>query len=286
MTNQLFSFSNNFTEGQLILPFGEVRQVAELSILRGTSINLHIQSCDEITYAISGTAVFRSGDAEAVLRPGQIHYIRKGIPHAITASQESNFRYLCIGFNPDLSYSPVVPLVRELSKETHFILDDDGRMKQLSELLINEFYAWDDCSGEMVNAYLLQLLTTLLRLRSGKTQDPSVQKLQKTASNFAIYHILHYIDREYLNIGSIKTIAQKTSYSEYYISHLFSEKMGITIKDYITRKKIQHAAGLLRDSNISVTEAAEAAGFASAHSFRQAFQRYMQCSPTDYRKKA
>lgn len=286
ITNQLFSFSNNFSEGQLILPFGEVCQVAELSILRGTSIDLHIQRCDEITYAISGTAVFRSGDEEALLTPGQIHFIRKGIPHTITASPESNFRYLCIGFNPDLNYSPVVPLMQQLSEESHFILDDDGRIKQLSELLINEFYAWDAHSREMVNAYLLQLLTTLLRLRSGKIQDPSAQKLQKTASNFAIYHILHYIDREYLTISSIKAVAQKTSYSEYYISHLFSEKMGMSIKEYITRKKIQHAAGLLQDSNISVTEAAEAVGFASAHSFRQAFQRYMQCSPTDYRKKA
>jgi len=286
MTNQLFSFTNNFSEGQLILPFGEVCQVAELSILRGTSIDTHVQRCDEITCAISGTATFRSGKEAAILKPGQIHFIRKGVSHTITASPESNFRYLCIGYNPDPAYPAVAALLPKLWEAEHFVLEDDGRMKLLGELLINEFYDWDEYSPHTVNGYMLQLLTTLLRLRSGKRQDPSGQKLQKTASSFAIYHILHFIDREYLNIDSIKEIARHTSYSEYYISHLFSEKMGMTIKKYIMQKKIRHAAGLLQDSNISVTEAAEAVGFASAHSFRLAFKRCMGCSPTEHRNKA
>ena len=163
---------------------------------------------------------------------------------------------------------------------------DDGRVKTLTQLLISEFYDWDIHSPEMVNSYLVQLIITLLRIHQGNMLDPTQQKMQKTPSNFAIYHILHYIDQEYLNISSIKAVAQHTAYSEYYISHLFSEKMGMTIKEYITRKKVLHAAALLQDSNITVSETAEAVGFASAHSFRLAFKRYLQCSPTEYRKKA
>lgn len=284
ITNRLFSFSNCFAKGQLVLPVGEVRQVDELSILRGSSIDCHAQHCDEITFAISGKATFISGDTPAELSAGQIHYIRAGVKHTIIANPESNFRYLCIGFNPNPDYAPIAALLPQIRKHPHFILEDDGRMKILTELLINEFYMWDEQSSTMANAYLVQILTTLLRILQGRSYDPSEHKLQKTASNFAIYHILRYIDREYLNISSIKTVAQQTSYSEYYISHLFSEKMGMTIKEYITRKKVLHAASLLLDNNISVTEAAEAVGFASAHAFRLAFKRYMQCSPTEYRR--
>lgn len=286
MTNQLFSFTNNFAEGQLILPFGEVRQVAELSILRGTSIDTHIQRCDEITYAISGTATFLSGEEAATLSPGQIHYIRKGVGHTITADPGGNFRYLCIGFIPDETYPPITPLLPRLHSFSHFITEDDGRIKTLSELLINEFYDWDSHSSTMVNACLVQLLTTLLRLMEGRKLDPSRQKLQRTASQFALYHILRYVDREYRGITSVREVAKHTSYSEYYISHLFSEKMGMTIKEYITRKKVLHGAELLRDDSISVAEAAEASGFASAHSFSLAFRRHMGCSPTEHRKKA
>ena len=163
MTNQLFSFTNNFSEGQLILPFGEVCQVAELSILRGTSIDTHVQRCDEITCAISGTATFRSGKEAAILKPGQIHFIRKGVSHTITASTESNFRYLCIGYNPDPAFPAVAALLPKLWEAEHFVLEDDGRMKLLGELLINEFYDWDEHSPHTVNGYMIQLLTTLLR---------------------------------------------------------------------------------------------------------------------------
>lgn len=286
LTNHLFSFNNVFAKGQLILPVGEIRQVTELSIIRGTSIDEHLQHCDEITFAISGKATFISGAAAAELSAGQIHYIRSGVKHTIIADPESNFRYLCIGFNPAPEYPPIANLLPLLRQQPHFILEDDGRVKTLTQLLISEFYDWDIHSPEMVNSYLVQLIITLLRIHQGNMLDPTQQKMQKTPSNFAIYHILHYIDQEYLNISSIKAVAQHTAYSEYYISHLFSEKMGMTIKEYITRKKVLHAAALLQDSNITVSETAEAVGFASAHSFRLAFKRYLQCSPTEYRKKA
>ena len=286
ITNRLFSFSNCFSEGQLILPFGEVRQVDELSILRGSSIDAHTQHCDEITYAISGKAIFLSGEDAAALSPGQIHYIRKGVKHSIIADPESNFRYLCIGFNPDPNYGPIAPLLPRIRSHSHCILSDDGRIKILTQLLINDFYDWDTYSATMANGYLVEILTTLLRLIEGKTQSSAAQKFPRTASNFAIYNILHYIDRDYLNIQSIQDIARQTAYSEYYISHLFSEKMGTTVKEYITRKKILHAASLLRDSNITVADAAEAVGFSSPHAFRVAFRRYMQCIPTEYRKQA
>lgn len=286
ITNHLFSFNNLFAKGQLILPVGEIRQVTELSIIRGTSVDEHLQHCDEISFAISGKATFISGEESAELSAGQIHYIQSGVKHTIIADPESNFRYLCIGFHPEPAYPPIAALLPLLRHQTHFILEDDGRVKPLTQLLINEFYDWDIHSPEMVNSYLVQLLTTLVRILQGNTLDPTRQKMHRTASNFAIYHILHYIDQEYLNISSIKAIAQHTAYSEYYISHLFSEKMGMTVKEYVTRKKVLHAAALLQDSNITVGEAAEAVGFASAHSFRLAFKRYLQCSPTEYRAKA
>lgn len=286
ITNQLFSFENLFFDQQLVLPAGEILQIAELSIIRGTSITSHVQRCDEITFAISGKATFVSGDSSTQLTQGQIHYIQAGVRHEIIADPESNFRYFCIGFKPNPKYPPIAELLPQLQRHSHFILEDDGRIKTLTQLMLNEFYDWDVFTPEMTNSYLIQLLTTLLRLHQGRHLDPAQQKLRKTASTFAIYHILNYVDREYLNIRSIKAIAQHTAYSEYYISHLFSEKMGMTIKEYITRKKIQQAAALLQDGNSSISEVAEAAGFASAHSFRLAFRRYMQCSPTEYREQA
>ena len=59
---RLFYFDNLFGNGQMKVSAGEILQVSELSLVRGAQISLHNQICDEITYAILGSAVFVSGD--------------------------------------------------------------------------------------------------------------------------------------------------------------------------------------------------------------------------------
>lgn len=61
--------------------------------------------------------------------------------------------------------------------------------------------------------------------------------------------------------------------------------MGLTIKDYLSRKKMIAAGTMLKDSNMSIQEIAEQLNYASSHSFSLAFKRYMMDSPNSYRKK-
>lgn len=55
-SSKLFAFDNLFFEKHLYLPTGILFQVSELSVIRGGEILEHIQTCDEITYVISGKA--------------------------------------------------------------------------------------------------------------------------------------------------------------------------------------------------------------------------------------
>ena len=135
----------------------------------------------------------------------------------------------------------------------------------------------------MINAYLVQILLSLYRILTNSTI--AKEKSSSSTSNFAVYRTLRYIDQEYLNIASIKEIAAALNYSEYYLSHLFREKMGLTIKEYLTRKKMIAAENMLKTSNMSIQEIAEQLNYASAHSFSLAFKKYMSESPNAYRKK-
>lgn len=55
-SSKLFAFDNLFFDKQLRLPVGVLLQVSELSVIRSGEILEHIQTCDEITYVISGKA--------------------------------------------------------------------------------------------------------------------------------------------------------------------------------------------------------------------------------------
>lgn len=279
--SKLFSFETLFPMGQFQVPVGQIYQIGELSVVRGGEIPEHIQYCDEITYVIAGKAKVYSKDECFELTGGQIHYLKKGLYHKIIADMDENFRYICIGYLPDEKNCDIQDFLLATKDIEHLVVSDDGDIRVLSEMLINEMYIKDSQSDKMINYYITQILISLYRLIREKGERALVEK---TNSGFTIYHMLRYIDREYLNIKSVKAISEKLSYNEYYLSHLFKEKIGMSIKEYIMEKKLKYAAVLLKSSDLSVEEITEHLNFASSHTFRQAFKRYFGVSPSGYKK--
>lgn len=282
LDSKIYSFESMFFDNQLSLPVGEIYQIADLSIVRGGEIPEHTQLCDEITYAISGKAKIYSGDECVNLCGGQLHYIKKGRPHKIVAEPESNFRYICVGFIPNEKNEMLLSYTSEMDNKDSCIINDDGNIRILCELLINETYKKDSQSNNMISLCLMQILIHIYRLSSNEKKSFFVGT---KGASFTIYHVLRYIDREYLNITSVKDISNKMSYNEYYISHLFKEKIGISIKEYITEKKMKNAAMLLTTSNLTIGEISEHLNFSTEHTFRQAFKKQYGLSPREYREK-
>jgi len=280
-TYRLFSYDRLYTNNQLQLASGNIFQISELSMVKGGEVKDHIQLCDEITYAISGKADIISGNRCDTVSAGQIHYIKKGINHNIIADSDSGFRYICIGFLPNPENPDLANFICETENTEYAILNDDGNIRILSEMLINEIYNTDSQSNTMINLYITQILISLYRLLHGKTER---QPAGNISSGFTIYHLLRYIDREYLNIENVKSISEKMAYNEYYLSHLFKEKMGISIKEYITKKKMITAANLLVTTNMTIREVSEQVNFASPHTFSQSFKKSFGTSPDQYRK--
>ena len=89
-----------------------------------------------------------------------------------------------------------------------------------------------------------------------------------------------------MRIANVKQVSDVLSYSEYYLSHVFKEKMDMTMKDYLMQKKIMTAIELLKESNMCISEISEQLHFSSLHSFGVAFKRYMGMSPSELRKKS
>lgn len=283
ISSKLFSFEKVFDQGQLHTESAEIRQIAELAVMKGGEIKEHIQFCDELTYAVSGTATIYSGDTCREMTAGEVHFIRKGEYHKIVAGTGQSFRYFCIGFQPNPACDSVDIFLRTIQDAPYFFVTDEGNIKKLFEMLLDEFYIRDEESKLMIHYYFSQMLIQLHRILTGKSRE-KLQKHSNTSDNNAVYRALQYIDREYAHITQVKQIAQALSYSEYYLSHIFKEKMDVTVKDYLMRKKIAAAAQLLRASNMTVTEIAEQLQFSSLHAFGLAFKRYMGMSAGDFRR--
>ncbi len=282
LDSRLFSFENMFEDFELHLGIGDVFQVAEVSLEKGKEYFEHEQICDEITYAVSGQAEIYSNEDCQLLSAGQIHFIRKGINHRIVASPKQNFRYVCIAFLPNMSNPDVASFLETLGEKTHFVVNDNGYVKRLSELTMREFYNWDENSDEMVNKFISQILVVINRILNNRAESSYSRKGNKNSSH-SMYEVLRYIDREYLQINSVKDISDTLSYSEYYLSHLFKEKMGITMKEYLNRKKIAHAMELLEQCDLTIEQISDHLKFTSPRVFRRVFKQYTGSTPSSYR---
>ena len=281
---KLFHYDNTFFHRVFEISMGRVFQVSELSVIRSGEIVRHNQVCDEMTYVVSGKGMFYCNDERKEVGAGQIHFIRKGNNHRIVVSNDENLRYICIGIQYDENQESVKYLHQALRDRQDVVLNDTGTIKGLSEYLIREFYSQDDKTDDMINSYIYQITVTLARIMSGNIITHENNKGEKSAS-YAMYLILRFLDREYLQIRNVSEIAEKLSYSEYYLSHLFKKKMGITIKEYLTNKKIAYAIQLLETSEMSVEKISDSLGFSSAHSFRRMFKKYTGSSPSEYKEK-
>ena len=283
ITSKLFSYDNSFSRGQMKTPSAEILQIAELSLIPGGEIRGHEQVCDELTLVISGRATVYSGTSVLEIRPGQIHYIKKGQYHRIVASQSENFHYCCIGFLPDEGEKSVKAFLNAVGSRRDFVVEDEGRIARLFFQLIREFYLGDGQSSDMIHFTLCQMLILLCRTLSGKTEGGPGRMGQGTTS-LPVYRVLKYIDAEYMNLVQVKEIAAALSYSEYHLCHLFKEKMNMTVKEYLMQKKLQTAMDLLKESNMTVTEISDQLHFSTPHAFSLAFKRYFGVSPSTRRK--
>jgi len=282
--NRLFNFENVFENFELHLGIGDIFQVAEVALEKGREYFDHKQLCDEITYVVSGKAEIFSGEDCALLSPGQIHFIRKDVNHRIVATPEENFRYICIAFLPNLSHPSVAAFYEAVANRTHIEINDHGYAKRLAELTVREFYNWDEYSMEMIDHFIAQILISMTRTLGDKSSASYSRSGQKNSSQ-AMYEVLRYLDREYLQIDSIRQVSDALSYSEYYLSHLFKEKMGITMKEYLNRKKISHATELLEQCDLTVEQISDHLKFASPRVFRRVFKQYTGSTPSAYRTK-
>ncbi len=279
---KLYHFDKIFGGG-LELSTSTIYQISELSLMRGGTMPEHIQICDEITYVLSGRAKVISDEYCEDISTGQIHFIKKGCLHKFEVYPNEDFRYICVGYIPNENDILVQSFNNSVKGKRAFVTDDDSTVKKLISLIVDESYDWDEHSKIMIGQYLSQIMVTMSRILKGKSKRLTNKQNESAMSSHTIYKGLRFIDREYLNIENVKELSEKLSYSEYYISHLFREKMGITVKDYITNKKISHACELLKTSPLGIEEISNHLNFASSHSFRRAFKAVTGMSPREYK---
>ena len=78
--------------------------------------------------------------------------------------------------------------------------------------------------------------------------------------------------------------AEQAGLSTFHFLRLFSGVLGVTPHQYLVRSRLRHAARLLADDDIAVTDVAYDVGFGDLSNFVRTFHRAAGVSPTKFRQ--
>ena len=96
--------------------------------------------------------------------------------------------------------------------------------------------------------------------------------------------MITYCHNNYDKNIRLKDIADYAGVSNTYCNHLFHKYINCTPIEGLTRIRLEKAAGLLLDSELSINEIAEKTGFSGASYFSETFKRIYGKSPKKYQK--
>lgn len=95
--------------------------------------------------------------------------------------------------------------------------------------------------------------------------------------------IVDYIENNISKNLRISDIAAHFGYNEKYLSHMFAELTGITLKKFILSRKIESANFMLADSNKTIADIARELGFSDSHNFSRTYKHFSGLTPSEYR---
>ncbi len=238
----------------------------------GTHLHYHI----ELVYIESGEVVAFQDSDTYTLSAGDMMIIFPNRVHSFEDISE-RIKYHLLIVSPELipEFSeqfcgdvPISPIIRHADK--------NSRLVSLIRIL-SESDSFPTKYKDMVRkGYLLSFFGEALGMLSlsGYKSDDSI----------AMREILKYCSQNFTNDLSLSLLEEELHLSKYYISHLFSNRLGIRFNDYINSLRISEACKYLRSSNASVTEISTASGFGTLRTFNRAFMKRMGMSPSEYRK--
>ena len=105
-----------------------------------------------------------------------------------------------------------------------------------------------------------------------------------TGRNTVEKEMVSYIQQNYTGKILLREFGEQFHLSEKYISRYFKEHFHITLSQYVTYLRLEHAKQMLQETDIPVTEVAMQSGYQNISYFIRSFKKTYGVSPLKYRK--
>lgn len=208
--------------------------------------------------------------------------IRCNIDNA-PSSEQSATTLICGAF--EFSNKGAWPLLDALPESVLMdvsLQSQNLKLRKLVELLVLELEQRSSGCFVAINHIAHLIFVEILR---NQMQQGVSDGLLSALADPQIGKALNLIHGSSQTAWTIESLAQQVAMSRSVFAALFKQKTNMTPIKYLTEWRMRQARELLRTSQRSIDDIAEALGYSSEASFRKAFKFSSECSPSQYRKK-
>lgn len=151
---------------------------------------------------------------------------------------------------------------------------------QLWQTLYDTANSFSHIRDMHINEQLNNLLTMLM----AESWHPEAQNKQATKRQ-NLQQVKNYLDQHFAQKISLDELSNHFFINKYYLLRIFREKFGITINSYLTSVRITQAKHLLRFTDMSLNDIAQACGLQNANYLNRVFRKVEGIGPSNYRRK-
>lgn len=239
--------------------------------------------------------IFLSGNINMLIEHSCVHLERGHIAiinpteyHLAVSLDDSLYERITLNISPEMMNS----LSTSITDFTHFLNTrqrgtnniqflDEKTLNELLRLLekLNESLNTSNFGNDVLSkAYLSEILCLICNnyITSDIISANIMPKIISDTIQFVEENISEYF--------TMTDLEKALNFNSRYISHLFKQNTGLSLKQYILDKKITYAQKLL-SQGCSVTEACYQSGFRDYSNFIRTFKKYAGKSPGSFKLK-
>ena len=255
----------------------------------GAKENPHTHEFIEIVYILSGTGKEWIDGKEYPVSDGSLMFINYGQTHAFCADRE--MVYYNILLEPEAVSEKIINAdnafaILSLTAFSDFSLADTSnpfvsfscaereKLEYVLCEMYREYQSSDSGRATVLKSYLSILLAYIFRkmLPGGDRADAAPSEM------------LRYIETHFNENLTLSALAKKCFYSPKYFSRVFKERYGITVSEYIQKKRMEKGRELLENTDRTVEEISCMVGYCDATHFYKYFKRFYGITPKEHRK--
>ncbi|MCM1128003.1 MAG: AraC family transcriptional regulator [Lachnospiraceae bacterium] len=253
-----------------------------------SKVELHSHDYYEFYFFLEGDVSIRIGENLFPVKYGDVMLVPPHIPHCpLIHGTGTPYRRFVLWISQEYyrrlkELSPdYVYLMDYVETHQKYLFSNDritfNSLQSRIIELIEEMNAERFGKDAQISLYVNELVLYLNRLIFERNAP------KKKSREMSLYrNLIRYIENHLEQDLSLDLLAKEFFVSKYHIAHVFKDNLGMSIHQYITKKRL----ALCRDAllgEMSITQIYQTFGFGDYSSFYRAFKKEYGISPRDFK---